>query len=240
MAAASAGGNCMPGGGQFQRVPASPRCRRPIWYRSRGFRRDLPAARPFEIDQRASPRGVAKQPGDLLDRQQLVDHGVLMVDGGGKRARELVQRVEQSPAWSPCIPSSASAGATPSAWPSRPRIPSAASVSSLKRRVELRHQRRLLRRSRCSAAARARGPWPASRRREARADISRSRCPSARSRSAAGCVVERSVRRLCIALNTSAEASAISAMRLASCRRSQESQALSENPITTQNDGDRG
>ena len=47
-------------------------------------------------------------------------------------------------------------------------------------------------------------------------------------------VVERSVRRLCIALKMFAEASAITAMRLAACRRPQESQALSENPTTTQ------
>src|SRR6185503_16987148 len=47
-------------------------------------------------------------------------------------------------------------------------------------------------------------------------------------------VVERSVRRLCIALNMFAEASAITAMRLAACRRPQESQALSENPTTTE------
>ena len=42
------------------------------------------------------------------------------------------------------------------------------------------------------------------------------------------------MRRLCIALNMLAEASAITAMRLAVCRRPQESQALSENPTTTQ------
>ncbi len=46
--------------------------------------------------------------------------------------------------------------------------------------------------------------------------------------------MERSVRRLCIALNMFAEASAITAMRLAACKRLQESQALSENPTTTQ------
>jgi hypothetical protein len=44
------------------------------------------------------------------------------------------------------------------------------------------------------------------------------------------------VRKLCIALNKFAEASAISEMRLAICSRPQDSQALSENPITTQND----
>jgi hypothetical protein len=49
-------------------------------------------------------------------------------------------------------------------------------------------------------------------------------------------VVERSVRRLCIALNMFAEASAMTAMRLATCKRPQESQALSENPTTTQNE----
>jgi hypothetical protein len=48
-------------------------------------------------------------------------------------------------------------------------------------------------------------------------------------------VVERSVRKLCIALNMFAEASAITEMRLATCRRLQESHALSENPTTTQN-----
>ena len=42
------------------------------------------------------------------------------------------------------------------------------------------------------------------------------------------------MRRLCIALKMLAEASAITAMRLAACRRPQESQALSENPTTTQ------
>ena len=47
-------------------------------------------------------------------------------------------------------------------------------------------------------------------------------------------VVERSVRRLCIALNMLAEASAIWAMRLAACRRPQASQAFSENPTTRQ------
>ena len=46
-------------------------------------------------------------------------------------------------------------------------------------------------------------------------------------------MVERSVRRLCIALNMFAEASAITEMRLADCRRRQESQALSENMTTT-------
>ena len=49
-------------------------------------------------------------------------------------------------------------------------------------------------------------------------------------------VVERSVRRLCIALNRFAEVSAITEIRLAACSRPQESQALSENPTTTQND----
>ena len=47
-------------------------------------------------------------------------------------------------------------------------------------------------------------------------------------------VVERSVRRLCIALNMFAEASVITEMRLGTCKRPQESQALSENPTTTQ------
>src|SRR5215207_1559307 len=49
-------------------------------------------------------------------------------------------------------------------------------------------------------------------------------------------VVERSVRRLCIALNRLAEASATTEIRLATCRRPQESQALSEKPTTTQNE----
>src|SRR5260370_397775 len=47
-------------------------------------------------------------------------------------------------------------------------------------------------------------------------------------------VVDRSVRRLCIALNRFAEASAITEMQLATCRRPQESQALSEIATTTQ------
>jgi hypothetical protein len=47
-------------------------------------------------------------------------------------------------------------------------------------------------------------------------------------------VVDRSVRRLCIALNRFAETSATTAMRLVTCRRLQESQALSENPMTMQ------
>jgi len=45
-------------------------------------------------------------------------------------------------------------------------------------------------------------------------------------------VVERSVRKLCIALNRLAEASAITEIRLADCRRCQDSQALSENMTT--------
>src|SRR4029078_7908258 len=49
-------------------------------------------------------------------------------------------------------------------------------------------------------------------------------------------VVDRSVRKLCIALNMLADASAICAMRPAVCRRPQDSQALSENPTTTQRD----
>ena len=48
-------------------------------------------------------------------------------------------------------------------------------------------------------------------------------------------MVERSVRRLCIALNMLAEASVTTEMRLATCRRPQASQALSENPTTMQN-----
>src|SRR6185295_11802290 len=48
-------------------------------------------------------------------------------------------------------------------------------------------------------------------------------------------VVERSVRRLCIALNMLADASVITEMRLVTCRRPQDSQALSENPTTMQN-----
>ena len=48
-------------------------------------------------------------------------------------------------------------------------------------------------------------------------------------------VVERSVRRLCIALNMFADASVITAMRLVCCNRPQASQALSEKPTTTQN-----
>jgi hypothetical protein len=47
-------------------------------------------------------------------------------------------------------------------------------------------------------------------------------------------VVERSVRRLCIALNMLAEASVITEMRPVICKRPQASQALSENPTTTQ------
>ncbi len=47
-------------------------------------------------------------------------------------------------------------------------------------------------------------------------------------------VVDRSVRRLCIALNRFAEASATTEIRLSICRRLQESKALREKPITTQ------
>ena len=47
-------------------------------------------------------------------------------------------------------------------------------------------------------------------------------------------VVERSVRRLCIALNMFADASVITEMRPSICNRPQDSQALSENPTTTQ------
>ena len=45
-------------------------------------------------------------------------------------------------------------------------------------------------------------------------------------------MVERSVRRLCMALNRLAEASAIVEIRLADCRRCQDSQALIENMTT--------
>lgn len=49
-------------------------------------------------------------------------------------------------------------------------------------------------------------------------------------------VVERSVRRLCIALNRSAEASATCEIRLVALRRPQDSWAVSESAITTQTD----
>src|SRR5205085_12631549 len=48
-------------------------------------------------------------------------------------------------------------------------------------------------------------------------------------------VVERSLRRRSMALNMLAEASATAAIRLVNCRRSQESQAVSEKPRTMQN-----
>src|SRR5258708_34104287 len=49
-----------------------------------------------------------------------------------------------------------------------------------------------------------------------------------------GLVGDRSVGRLCRALKSLAEGWAIPEMRLVSCTRPQESQALSENPSTTQ------
>src|SRR5438552_4599567 len=48
-------------------------------------------------------------------------------------------------------------------------------------------------------------------------------------------VVERSLRRRSMALNMFAEASATTAIRLVNCRRSQESQAVSEKPRTMKN-----
>jgi len=59
------------------------------------FRRHASGGEALRNDERGFAGGVAQQPGALLDRQQLVDHGVLVVDGGGQRGGQFVQRGQQ-------------------------------------------------------------------------------------------------------------------------------------------------
>ncbi len=61
-----------------------------------GFRRHLAGGEPGRNQQRCLARGIAQEPGDLLDRQQLVDRRILMVDRGGQDSGQLVERVEQA------------------------------------------------------------------------------------------------------------------------------------------------
>jgi hypothetical protein len=60
------------------------------------LRRDAPGGQPQRNNERRFAGGVAQQPGDLLDRQQVVDHGVLVVDVGGERPRQFIERLQQS------------------------------------------------------------------------------------------------------------------------------------------------
>jgi len=48
-----------------------------------GLGRDAAGVQSGRDDQRGFAAGVAEQPGVLLDRQELVDRGVLVIDGGG-------------------------------------------------------------------------------------------------------------------------------------------------------------
>ena len=59
------------------------------------FRHHAAGGEPLRYHQRCFAGGIAQQPGGLLDRQQLVDGGVLMVDGGGKGCRQLVECLQQ-------------------------------------------------------------------------------------------------------------------------------------------------
>jgi hypothetical protein len=59
------------------------------------FRRDLARGKTCRDDQRGFTRGVAQQPGGLLDLQELIDRRVLVIDIGGKHAGELFEPLEQ-------------------------------------------------------------------------------------------------------------------------------------------------
>ena len=92
----SAGGNCMPAAVSSSAFHAASVPPREFGVGERGSpARRLAGAEPVRDQQRGFARGVTQQPGDLLDREQLVDHGVLMVDVGGERAGQLVERGEQ-------------------------------------------------------------------------------------------------------------------------------------------------
>ena len=82
-------------GGQFQRVPCDLTAAHEFHVFQVGLRRRASGSEPVRNQQRRLARGVAQQPGDLLDRQQLVDRGILMVDVGGKRRGQLVERLKQ-------------------------------------------------------------------------------------------------------------------------------------------------
>ena len=95
MALDSAGGSCIPdtaSSSAFQAVSVPPENFVKV-RRASGARR--PARKAVRDQQRSLAAGVAQQPGGLLDRQQLVDIGVLMVDRGGERSGQFVQRYEQ-------------------------------------------------------------------------------------------------------------------------------------------------
>ena len=80
--------------GQLQRAPCGVDAAGIFRVGKPRLRRDLPGAEPGRDDQRGLAGGVTQQPGDLLDRQQLVDGRVLVIDGGGKGAGKLLQRLQ--------------------------------------------------------------------------------------------------------------------------------------------------
>jgi hypothetical protein len=58
---------------------------------------DVASPKPVRQHQRGFARTVAQQPGNLLDHQQLIDHSIIMVHGGGEPDRDLVHGLEQRP-----------------------------------------------------------------------------------------------------------------------------------------------
>ncbi len=133
-------------GGQFQRIPGGIGAAAEFGVGRAGLRRRLSGAESVGDQQRSFARGVTQQPGDLLDREQLVDHRVLMVDVGGKRSRQFVERGEQRA----CVVSMyslASAGRRGDSlgWVMASQNSFCCACQLLEQAVEFRDQRRLLR-----------------------------------------------------------------------------------------------
>ena len=80
---------------QFERVPCGVGAADEFRIVHANLRRHASGGEPFRNDQRSLAGGVAQQPGGLLDRQQLVDRGVLMVDGGGEGCGQFVEGHKQ-------------------------------------------------------------------------------------------------------------------------------------------------
>ncbi len=84
------------GGGQLQCVPCCFGTADEFGKRQPRFCRDPVQRQSVRNQQRRFAGSVTQQPGDLLDGEQLVDRGVLVVDAAGEHARQLVEDVQQS------------------------------------------------------------------------------------------------------------------------------------------------